>query len=318
MTQTPHPAIAYDHEPEKRGGLLKPVISIVQSRPMLFMVIGYTVFFLLSLVVFMFVRFSPETIESLVQRQVSDLPVGVDVSRYALSFPPALVLEDVRIAGEHAGGAGELLMMERVKITPSLVAAFSGRRSVTYEAVGLGGVAMARVDQGSGDDGKTDVDFSFNNLDPGKGRWWSLVPWGVFYGHISGAGSFSSKPGNPLMGTGNMQASLERGRLVVKKTALLSLPDIIIDTGSIQMDYGASTLDVKKFILDGPESHIALSGAVHVGSSARYTRLDLNLSVTVSGSLKKRLGPLFILFPNVRNGSFNVHVKGTLAQPDIR
>ncbi len=318
MTQASPSGVPHTPEPEKRGGPLKPVISIAQSRPVLFMTIGYTIFFVMSLVVFMFVRFSNEAIERLVQHQVSSLPVEVDVSRSALSFPPALVLEDVKIAGKPAGAPGELLSLERVKITPAIMAALSGKQSVTYEAIGLGGVAMARVDQDVGDGGKTDVEFSFDKLDPGKGGWWSLVPWGMVSGRISGAGSFSSKPDNPLMGTGSIQAALEDGRLVVKKTALLSLPDIILNTGSMEVDYDASRLDVKKFVLDGPESHIALSGNIHVGSSPEYTNLDLKLSVRVSGSLKERLGPLLLFFPNARNGGFTVRIKGTLANPDIR
>lgn len=292
--------------------------SFIASRPLIVKIGGYVLFFIAALAIMVYLRFPTDAIGKVIQSALISAPVTVDIGSVSLVLPPGLALKNVSLS-DKSSAKKHIVSIQRLKIRPSILSAIAGKQRAILSADMLGGDVDAKIDISGEKNEEINIEFGFSDINPGAGQWWwDQVPWGKLEANMDGEGTFFI-PGSIFgKAEGALTISLENGLVKFNKTMGIELPDIVIDSGELELNLKSRRLTIENARLVGPDFSATITGNIFATSVPKFSRINLEVKISIGKSFEERLGPLALLLPPEKEGVRLIRIGGNMEKPDIQ
>ncbi|VAX17016.1 hypothetical protein MNBD_NITROSPINAE02-1576 [hydrothermal vent metagenome] len=302
---------------------MKPHDIVLKTRglvgePYMVKALLYALFFIGALAVFAYARFPSEVLAPLIERHASTGPFRVSVSMAKLSFPPGVSLSGVTVTEKSPAGASPLVTAESVTVRPSVIAALTGEEGGALEARLLGGELFVSGRTDGGADEKINMEFELEDINPGLLAIWEQVPWGKFSGKLSGEGNLSIVNQNIYKGAGELKASLSEGLFTLGKILSSDGKAVRLGAGQFELKYKSGKMTIDRAEINGDDVAISVSGDILLVKRLEFSRLNLKISIKLSGELKQKFDPLLAFFKKDNTGRTIIHISGVARAPSVR
>jgi len=236
------------------------------------------------------------------------LSLGFTSSGQGFSLPLGAALSDVRVVSLEPASAFEIESPD-VTLTPALGALLLGEPGVRVHAQLYGGELSATLYRNGA---KVGVSFALSDM--GLARLAALRAFGgSVLGRISGGGWAEMAGNDTAATTGELNfRTADLAIQVAEGFAPIRLGQV---EGALKLTHGGA-LRVSKLSGHGPDGEIQGQGTIRLGSDARQSRIDFELTIEPSAEGRRRLGVLFGLLPHPP-GSQPYMLSGPLLTPSI-
>jgi len=278
---------------------------------------AYTAVFLASTAVFMAVRFPSARLLEMVNQSLAAAPVNIAAQEARLTFPPGLKLSNVAVAEKNKPLA-KILTVDSLVIRPSILAALTGGLKGSASSSLLGGTAEgeAKINTGGG---KSELEISFEKLDPALGDWWSGFPWFKAEGKLGGSGKLEITGGQVMTAVGWLKMEVADGRIIFNKSLSSGGAPLSITSGELELKLSNGALTIGKGVFHGPQGDLLLAGGMGLAPDLPESRLNIVATLTMTEAAKAGLGGVAMFLPPAAPGGKHVfRIGGTLGQPLLR
>jgi type II secretion system protein N len=236
------------------------------------------------------------------------LSLAFSSSSQGLSLPLGAALSDVRVVSLEPASPFEIESPD-VTLAPALGALLLGEPGVRVHAQLYGGALSATLYRTG-----AKIGVSFAVSDMGLARLAALrALGGSVLGRISGGGWAELASNNAAATTGELNfRTADLTIQVAEGFAPIRLGQV---DGALKLARGGA-LRVSKLSGHGPDGEIQGQGTIRVGSDAKQSRIDFELTIEPSAEGRRRLGVLFGLLPHPP-GSQPYMLSGPLLTPSI-
>jgi type II secretion system protein N len=291
--------------------------SFIASRPLFAKIAGYALFFIAALAVMIYLRFPTDAMGKVIQSALVSAPVTVNIGGVSLTLPPGLALKNVSLSDKSSAN-NHIVSIQRLKLRPSILSAITGNQRAILSADMLGGDVDAKIDISGEKNEEINIEFGFSNINPGAGQWWDQVPWGRLEANIDGEGAFFIPGAIFGKAVGHINISLDKGMVIFSKTMGIKLPDIAIDSGELEVNLKSRRLTIENARVVGPDFSATITGNIFATSVPKFSRINLEVKISMEKSFEEKLGPLTLLLPPEKGGVRLIRIGGNMEKPDIR
>ncbi len=288
------------------------------GEPYISRVLLYSLFFLGALAVFAYARFPSDVLAPMVERHASTGPFKVAVSRANLTFPPGVSLFGVTVTEKTPAGARALVTASSVTVRPSIFAALTGEEGGALDARLLGGELFVSGKTDGGADERINIKFEMEGIDLGLLAIWERVPWGKLGGKLDGEGKVSIVNNDIFKGAGKLKANLSGGLLTLGKVFSSDGKGVRLGEGRFELEYKSGKVTIDRAEIKGDDVAASVSGDIILSKRVEFSRLNLKISIKLSGELKQKFGPLLAFFKKDNRGSTVIHISGVARAPSVR
>lgn len=277
--------------------------------------IGYAVFTIMAIAVFLYVQFPEETVRNYAQYTVNRLLPGqrLSIGRLRPSFPMGIRMTSVSLSHRDLTVAE----LDPVILSPKLLSLAGSRPAVTFRGELCGGTisGIATLDRRE-NPGVINVNTHFSDVQIRGMTLLQTMSENTVAGLLSGTAEYA---GNVSEGSGSAAIALTEVRVALAQP-LFSITELSFSNVDAKAELrNRETLQITACTLKGEQVGGNLSGAITLKNPVRLSRLDITGTLRPHPSFIAKLGQMVAaIFKNRRTGGdFPFRLTGTIEQPDF-
>jgi type II secretion system protein N len=279
-------------------------------------VIGYTLFVIAALFVFLYLTFPWKLVEARVLYELSrNTGYAFKAGESRFTFPAGIRFEEVRVLNPHPDprtDARALGRIDQAALQVSLKDLLWGKVTSTFDIEAFGGSMIGTVGQTAQ---RTVLDTAWKKVELARIRDIGQTPV-IFSGISTGMGHLIMKPNGA---DGSLRVTIDQGKIKGLKLMGFPLPDLAFDQVRGAAEIRGKTLTLKEVKLQGEDVKGSIKGDIVMGDPSTPATLDLQLRIHLSDRAKAPYQGLLSLVAKNRDkeGYYRFSLKGPAKEPKV-